>query len=99
MTLISAVYLNKDGNGAIFMNKKIDTPNKFSSRGFDYSYLYMKKVKNFKLEDKEIKVLDSNKFDYYNFAINNKGNGLVILNKNNSNNFIVKKLINYELEN
>ncbi len=96
---IPSVYLDKEGNGAVFLIKKINIQSKFASRDFEYSYLYIKKVKNFKLEDKEIKVLDSNKFNYYNFAINEKGNGLVVLNKNNSNNtFIIKKIRNFEPE-
>ena len=96
---IPSVYLDKEGNGTIFMNKKINIQSKYASKDFDYSYLYMKQVKNFKLEDKEIKVLDSNKFNYYSFALNEKGDGLIILNRNNSENtFIIKKLRNNELE-
>lgn len=92
--------INKDGNGIIFMVKKTNYINKYSTRGdYQYSYLYTKKMNNLKVEDKEFKILDSNKYFYHDFNINQKGNGLVILAKNNSENtFIAKKIINFEPE-
>jgi hypothetical protein len=92
--------INKDGNGIIFMVKKTNYINKYSTRGdYQYSYLYTKKMNNLKVEDKEFKILDSNKYFYHDFNINEKGNGLVILAKNNSENtFIAKKIINFEPE-
>ncbi|MFN8575505.1 MAG: hypothetical protein U0354_01485 [Candidatus Sericytochromatia bacterium] len=88
------IYMNKEGNGIIFMNKKFaDTK--------EHRYTYIKKIINFKVDDKEVKLLDSSKYSYHKFKVNEKGNGLVILKKNDSekNIFIAKKIRNFEPEN
>ena len=92
------IYINKEGNGIILMTKKGPKEN-------ESLYTYTKKIINFKVENRESKLFDSNKFNYYDFSINDKGNGFVILTNQTSSEptgkeqFIVKKIINYELEN
>lgn len=86
------ISINKDGNGIIFFNKK--NPKDKNTKSTLYNYI--KKVVNFKVENKEIKLLDLEKYDYYNFSINSSGNGLVVLT--NYNNFIVKKIVKYGVE-
>lgn len=97
---IYPINIDKNSNGIIFMLKRnISLTPDLPKKDMDYSYLYTRKITNLKVEDKEIKILDSNKYFYHDFKINEKGNGLAILSKNDSENtFIVKKIINFEPE-
>lgn len=97
---LSPIHIDEKGNGILFMLKKnLNSTQDLLKKNMDYSYLYTKKMNNLKVEDKEFKILDSNKYFYRDFNINQKGNGLVILAKNDSENtFIAKKIINFEPE-
>lgn len=97
INVVYSLFINKDGNGILFMYK-----NKSENAEVIIDYTYFRQIKNFKVLYKEIKILNSNS-KYNSFSINNKGNGLIILDEvnefdKNKKRFIVKKLINYELQ-
>lgn len=81
-------FINDKGDGIVFFYKNLNN-NKFE-------YTYMKKLVNFKLDIKEIKIVNSKNYKYYNYSINKNGNGIVILT--DGENFIFKKIRNYEIE-
>ncbi|MFN8672696.1 MAG: hypothetical protein U0457_11540 [Candidatus Sericytochromatia bacterium] len=85
-----SLYINKDNKGLLFCYKDIDINNNFK-------YPYIKKINNFIVEDKDIKLIDSNKYKYHDYSINKNGNGIIILT--DGEHFILKKIRNYEVEN
>ncbi|MFN8672785.1 MAG: hypothetical protein U0457_11985 [Candidatus Sericytochromatia bacterium] len=89
--VINANFMvNENGNGVLFFYKNKDINNNFK-------YPYIKKINNFIVENKEIKLIDSNKYKYHDYYINKNGNGIIILT--DEENFIFKKIRNYEIEN
>lgn len=88
--LTKEVYVNEKGSGLAFFYKQ-------KSIEDSSEYSYMKKITNFKLEDKETKLDDSDRYDYYSASINRNGNGIMIL-KDKYDYFVFKKIRNYELE-
>lgn len=88
--LNQAIYINEKGSGLAFFYKE-------KSIEDSSEYMYMKKITNFKLEDKETKLDDSDRYNYYSASINKNGNGIMIL-KDKYDYFVFKKIRNYELE-
>lgn len=78
------ILINQDGKGLFFIKNDKN------------SFLYIKKIIDFKLENKETNLIKSANYKLYDYSINKKGNGLIILE--DGKNFIAKKLRNYEIE-
>ncbi|MFN8673608.1 MAG: hypothetical protein U0457_16165 [Candidatus Sericytochromatia bacterium] len=81
---INNIFINSEGNGLFFFKNLKD------------NYTYFNKLVNFKLESKNYRLINSIKYTLLTYSINNKGNGFIILS--NGSSFILKKMINFEID-
>lgn len=83
-TQIKDIIINEEGTGIFFV------------KNLKNEQVYLKKITNFKLENKEINIINSDSYKMYSYSINKKGNGFIVME--NGKSFIAKKLRNYEIE-
>lgn len=77
-TPIKDIVINENGNGIFFV------------KNFKNNQIYIRKIINFKLENKETNIINSDSYKMYSYSINKKGNGFIVME--NGKSFISKKL-------
>lgn len=84
--ILVSKYFNKNGDGILFIEPYDN------SKG-----LYFQKLSSFKLSDKIEQILDKkSKFKYYDYALNENGNGLLFLTDGKT--FKTKKILNFQVQ-